>query len=159
MECGAFYNGAYGDALKPVGEVEYVNGVAAQSASGLYGNTRLCDGIVGHADLLGGAGAGEVLDALCAAAPACGVQALDIPPPPARRNAWGRRYAPPCATNAAGRVEVGNIMMCNVETVDQTPEASCMFGPTRCVRSSPEQVALWDDFAPDIARAMLCYAL
>ena len=70
MECGAFYNGAYGDALKPVGEVEYVNGVAAQSASGLYGNTRLCDGIVGHADLLGGAGAGEVLDALCAAAPA-----------------------------------------------------------------------------------------
>lgn len=69
MECGAFYNGSYGDALKPVGEVEYVNGVAAQSASGLYGNARLCTGIVGHADLLQGAAAGEVLDALKAAAP------------------------------------------------------------------------------------------
>lgn len=69
MECGAFYNAAYGDALKTVGEVEYVNGVAAQSASGLYGSTRLCAGIVGHADLLQGAKAGEVLDALQAASP------------------------------------------------------------------------------------------
>ena len=30
MECGAFYNSAAPDELKPVGEVEYVNGVAAQ---------------------------------------------------------------------------------------------------------------------------------
>ncbi|MGY6551760.1 MAG: amidohydrolase family protein [Erythrobacter sp.] len=69
MECGAFYNGAYGDALKSVGEVEFVNGVAAQSASGLYGNTRACAAIIGHADLTLGAAAGEVLDALHAAAP------------------------------------------------------------------------------------------
>ena len=69
MECGAFYNGAYGDALKPVGEVEFVNGVAAQSASGLYGPSRYCAGIVGHADLMLGSGAGAVLDALHAAAP------------------------------------------------------------------------------------------
>lgn len=69
MECGAFYNGAYGEARRPVGEVEYVNGVAAQSASGLYGEARLCAGIVGHADLTRGAAAGEVLDALQAAAP------------------------------------------------------------------------------------------
>jgi len=69
MECGAFYNGSYGEALKPVGEVEYVSGVAAQSASGLYGNSRLCAGIVGHADLLQGAAAGDVLDALLAASP------------------------------------------------------------------------------------------
>ncbi|MEM1051011.1 MAG: amidohydrolase family protein [Pseudomonadota bacterium] len=69
MECGAFYNGAYGEALKPVGEVEFVNGVAAQSASGLYGETRVCAGIVGHADLTLGASVGEVLDALQAAAP------------------------------------------------------------------------------------------
>jgi len=69
MECGAFYNGAYGDALKTVGEVEFVNGVAAQSASGLYGPARYCAGIVGHADLTRGAAAGEVLDALQAAAP------------------------------------------------------------------------------------------
>ncbi len=70
MECGAFYNGAYGEALKTVGEVEFVNGVAAQSASGMYGNARACAGIVGHADLTRGAAAGDVLDALKAAAPA-----------------------------------------------------------------------------------------
>ncbi|MHA7818200.1 MAG: amidohydrolase family protein [Erythrobacter sp.] len=69
MECSAFYNSAYGEALKSVGEVEYVNGVAAQSASGLYGNLSLCAGIVGHADLTRGAAAGDVLDALHAAAP------------------------------------------------------------------------------------------
>ena len=40
MECGAFYRNGASDALKVVGEVEYVNGVAAQSASGLYGNQR-----------------------------------------------------------------------------------------------------------------------
>lgn len=69
MECGAFYNAAYGEALKPLGEVEYVNGVAAQSASGLYGTSRYCAGIIGHADLTLGSAAGEVLDALVAAAP------------------------------------------------------------------------------------------
>ena len=69
MECGAFYNAAYDDAKKSIGEVEFVNGVAAQSASGLYGNSRLCAGIIGHADLQLGAAAGEVLDALQAASP------------------------------------------------------------------------------------------
>jgi predicted TIM-barrel fold metal-dependent hydrolase len=69
MECGAFYNSAFGEALKPVGEVEFVNGVAAQSASGLYGPGRACAGIIGHANLLLGNGAGAVLDALHAAAP------------------------------------------------------------------------------------------
>jgi L-fuconolactonase len=69
MECGAFYNAAYGEALKPLGEVEYVNGVAAQSASGLYGSSRYCAGIIGHADMTLGSAAGEVLDALAAAAP------------------------------------------------------------------------------------------
>jgi len=37
--------------LRPVGETEFVNGVAAMSASGIYSNTRHCAGIVGHADL------------------------------------------------------------------------------------------------------------
>ena len=42
--------------LKPVGETEFVNGVAAMTASGIYGKIRACAGIVGHADLmLGGA--------------------------------------------------------------------------------------------------------
>ena len=43
-------------AMKPVGEVEFANGVAAMAASGSYGKTRVCAGIVGFADLsLGGA--------------------------------------------------------------------------------------------------------
>jgi predicted TIM-barrel fold metal-dependent hydrolase len=67
MECGAFYDARRGEALKSVGEVEFVNGVAAQGASGLYGEYRPCAAIVGHADLTLGAKAGEVLDALQAA--------------------------------------------------------------------------------------------
>lgn len=69
MECGAFYRAGADDALKVIGEVEFVNGVAAQSASGLYGEQRLCAGIVGHADLTQGDKAGEVLDALAAVTP------------------------------------------------------------------------------------------
>lgn len=67
MECGAFYRAGASDALKVVGEVEYVNGVAAQSACGLYGDLRLCDAIIGHADLRQGDGARPVLEALMAA--------------------------------------------------------------------------------------------
>lgn len=67
MECGAFYDPARGEELKVVGEVEFVNGVAAQGASGLYGDFRPCAAIVGHADLTLGSRAGEVLDALQAA--------------------------------------------------------------------------------------------
>jgi predicted TIM-barrel fold metal-dependent hydrolase len=69
MECGAFYDASRGDELKTVGEVEFVNGVAAQGASGLYGSYRPCAAIVGHADLTMGSGAGMVLDALAAASP------------------------------------------------------------------------------------------
>ena len=69
MECGAFYNSAASEELKVVGEVEYVNGVAAQSASGLYGDSRLCAAIIGHADLTRGSAAGAVLDALMSASP------------------------------------------------------------------------------------------
>jgi predicted TIM-barrel fold metal-dependent hydrolase len=36
---------------RPVGETEFANGVAAMSASGLLGKTRVCAGIVGYADL------------------------------------------------------------------------------------------------------------
>jgi predicted TIM-barrel fold metal-dependent hydrolase len=67
MECGAFYRADAEPAFKPVGEVEFVNGVAAMSASGLYGGVRACAGIVGHADLTLGARAREVLEAEIAA--------------------------------------------------------------------------------------------
>jgi predicted TIM-barrel fold metal-dependent hydrolase len=47
--------------LRCVGETEFVNGVAAMSASGLYGEVRACAGIVGHVDLRLGAAAEDVL--------------------------------------------------------------------------------------------------
>ncbi len=67
MECGAMYRADAEPAFKPVGETEFVNGVAAMSASGLYGPTRACAGIVGHVDLTIGPKAREVLQAHIAA--------------------------------------------------------------------------------------------
>jgi L-fuconolactonase len=63
LECGAFYKADGPVALRPVGETEFVNGVAAMSASGLYGEMRACAGIVGKADLLLGDAAAPVLEA------------------------------------------------------------------------------------------------
>lgn len=63
MQCGAMYR-AHGDPLmRPVGEVEFANGVAAMSASGLYGPSRVCAGIVGYADLRAGRPIRAVLEA------------------------------------------------------------------------------------------------
>jgi L-fuconolactonase len=67
VQCGAFYRADGPPELQPVGEVEFVNGTAARSASGLYGPFRACAGIVGHADLTRGDGAAAVLDAQIAA--------------------------------------------------------------------------------------------
>jgi len=50
--------------MKPVGEVEFINGVAAMTASGIYGKIRACAGIVGHADLMLGSKVEPVLQAL-----------------------------------------------------------------------------------------------
>jgi len=49
---------------RPVGEVEFANGVAAMSASGVYGASRACAGIVGCADLSLGEAVRPVIDAL-----------------------------------------------------------------------------------------------
>src|SRR5260370_28749123 len=49
--------------MRPVGETELVNGAAAMSASGMYGETRACAGIVSRADLLLGDGVAPVLEA------------------------------------------------------------------------------------------------
>jgi len=53
----------------PVGEVEFVQGLAAASASGLYGPCRAAAAIVGHADLKLGGRVAPVLEALQAASP------------------------------------------------------------------------------------------
>ena len=64
MECGAFYKADGPQALQVVGETEFVNGIAAMSASGLYGDIRACAGIVSKADLLLGDAVTPVLEAL-----------------------------------------------------------------------------------------------
>jgi len=53
--------------MRPVGEIEFANGVAAMSAGGGYGTTRVCAGIVGCADLALGAAVEQVLEAQIAA--------------------------------------------------------------------------------------------
>jgi L-fuconolactonase len=67
MECGAMYRQDGPAEMRPVGETEFVNGVAAMSASGVYGDVRACAGIVGHADLKLGAAVKSVLEAHLAA--------------------------------------------------------------------------------------------
>ena len=49
--------------MRPVGETEFVNGVAAMFASGILGRTRACAGIVGQADLRLGSRVEPVLTA------------------------------------------------------------------------------------------------
>jgi len=63
VQCGAMYRADGPEAFKPVGETEFVNGVAAMCASGTYGPIRACAGIVGHVDLTAGAAVSEVLEA------------------------------------------------------------------------------------------------
>jgi L-fuconolactonase len=63
LQCRSMYRTDADAALAPVGETEFVNGAAAMSASGLYGESRLCAGIVGFADFLLGAPVERVLEA------------------------------------------------------------------------------------------------
>jgi len=67
IQCRSMYRAGVSEAMAPVGETEFVNGVAAQSDSGHYGEMRACAGIVSHADLRLGARVRPVLEAHIAA--------------------------------------------------------------------------------------------
>ena len=67
VDCHSMYRKDGPAELRCTGETEFANGVAAMSASGLYGNLRACAGIVSHVDLRLGAKAGPVFDAQIAA--------------------------------------------------------------------------------------------
>jgi predicted TIM-barrel fold metal-dependent hydrolase len=69
VECVSMYRADGPEAMRPVGETEFVNGVAAMSASGGYGPTRVGAGIVAFADLTLGDRVGAVLDAHLEASP------------------------------------------------------------------------------------------
>jgi L-fuconolactonase len=67
VDCGSFYRKSGPVPMAPVGEVEFANGVAAMAASGTYGSTLVCAGIVSSADISVGAEVAQVLDAQIAA--------------------------------------------------------------------------------------------
>jgi predicted TIM-barrel fold metal-dependent hydrolase len=67
VDCRSMYRATGPEAFRPVGEVEFANGVAAMSASGGYGPAQINAGIVSHVNLLLGDGAKPVLEAEIAA--------------------------------------------------------------------------------------------
>jgi L-fuconolactonase len=69
IECRSMYRTDGPVEMRPVGEVEFVQGLAAASASGLYGPARAAAAIIGHANLNLGERVAPVLEALQAASP------------------------------------------------------------------------------------------
>ena len=63
VQCRTMYRKDGPEEMMPVGETEFVQGIAAQSASGQYGPTAVAAGIVSFADLRLGAGVAPVLEA------------------------------------------------------------------------------------------------
>jgi predicted TIM-barrel fold metal-dependent hydrolase len=63
LQCDSMYRADGDPKFAPVGETEFVNGVAAMSASGTYGPSRICAGIVGYAELTLGDAVEPVLEA------------------------------------------------------------------------------------------------
>jgi predicted TIM-barrel fold metal-dependent hydrolase len=95
VECRAMYRADGPEELKSLGETEFVNGIAAMSASGTYGTVRAAAGIVGNVDLRIGSRATEILQAHLAVAGgrfrgirrgsawhAAGIKATSANPPP-----------------------------------------------------------------------------
>ena len=69
IEARSMYRADGPEEMRPVGEVEFVQGLAAASATGVYGPGRAAAAIVGHANLNLGEGVAPVLEALQTASP------------------------------------------------------------------------------------------
>jgi predicted TIM-barrel fold metal-dependent hydrolase len=67
IECGSMYRAESPEEFRVVGETEFVQGIAAESASGRYGELRAAAGIIGTADLRLGDRVAPVLEAQIAA--------------------------------------------------------------------------------------------
>ena len=63
VQCNSMFRADGPEPFRCLGETEYVNGAAAQSASGLYGPIRACQAIVGSAELALGEAVAPVLEA------------------------------------------------------------------------------------------------
>lgn len=83
--------------LRPLGEVEFANGVAAMTAGGQYGPCKVVHGIVGHANLSLGSRVGELLDRCMAAAPERyrGVRHVAVEHPDERAYKFIMTFKPP----------------------------------------------------------------
>ena len=104
VECHSMYRAHGPEEMRPVGETEFVAGVAAMSDSGQYGPTRVAAGIVGFADLTLGDRVQPVLEALiqagAGASAACAMPRRGTPAtssaiaaPPRARISCGRRIS------------------------------------------------------------------
>ena len=69
VEARSMYRPGGPEEMRPVGEVEFVQGLAAASDNGLYGPCKAAASIVGHANLNLGENVRPVLEALQAASP------------------------------------------------------------------------------------------
>ena len=69
IEARSMYRADGPEELRPAGEVEFVQGLAAASATGLYGPGKAAAAIIGHANLNLGERVEPVLEALRAASP------------------------------------------------------------------------------------------
>jgi predicted TIM-barrel fold metal-dependent hydrolase len=67
IQANSMYRADGPEAFRVVGEIEWVNGIAAESASGMYGETRIAAGIVGGGNLMLGDDVAPVLEAQVAA--------------------------------------------------------------------------------------------
>jgi L-fuconolactonase len=101
VECSSMYRSDGPEELRCVGETEFVQEVADQSASGQRGEMRAVTGIVGTADLRLGRAVGPVLDAHLEASPQHfrGIR---------QRTAWA---APGVLTMRTGAVDEAGVMM------------------------------------------------
>jgi L-fuconolactonase len=63
VEAHTMYRADGSETLRSVGEVEFANGIAAMAASGVFGDVRVCAGIVGGVDFTLGDAVQDVLQA------------------------------------------------------------------------------------------------
>lgn len=69
VEANAYRRTSGPEWLRPLGEVEFANGIGAMAAGGYFDGRLPCAGIVGHADLRWGDDLDRLLDRMQAAAP------------------------------------------------------------------------------------------
>jgi hypothetical protein len=107
MEIHAFARPDGPELLRPLGEIEFANGLGAMCASGNYGDVRVCAGIISHADLRVGDRIAELLDrafAACARWPATTRRKPSTSGSPTRRRAPCTRVRDsglPCASSSS----------------------------------------------------------